>query len=97
MPSCPTVLEETKIVTTDSPKPEPSPDPMPAPQLPNLPASPDDPFQPDPMEQPPVTLPPDSDPPTRGSVPGRPGRAGEINPEVEPQFDDDESLEGRGL
>jgi hypothetical protein len=36
-------------------------EPMPAPQLPNIPISPDDPFQQDPDLLPPVTKPPDRD------------------------------------
>ena len=46
----------------ESPISDSSPEPMPAPQLPNIPISPDDPFQSDPDLLPPVTLPPDPDP-----------------------------------
>ena len=43
-------------------KPDSAPMPMPAPQLPNIPISPDDPFQSDPDLLPPVKPPPDRDP-----------------------------------
>jgi len=49
----------------------------PAPQLPNIPISPDDPFQQDPDQLPPVTIPPDPDPdsaPGRQSPRGRPSQ-----------------------
>jgi hypothetical protein len=39
---------------------------MPAPQLPNIPISPDDPFQSDPEQLPPVKAPPDPDPTPSG-------------------------------
>lgn len=51
-------------------------EPMPAPQLPNIPISPDDPFQQDPDQLPPVTKTPDPDrAPGRQSPSGRPGPA----------------------
>ncbi|HZS04195.1 MAG TPA: hypothetical protein VFD58_05115 [Blastocatellia bacterium] len=64
-----------------NPKPRPVPDPMPAPQLPNIPASSDDPFQPDPERRIPPPVPPDAEPVLRGQGRG----AGGQNPEVEPQ------------
>jgi len=51
-------------------KPNSAPMPMPAPQLPNIPISPDDPFQSDPDLLPPVT-PPERDRATGGQPPGR--------------------------
>jgi hypothetical protein len=64
------------------PKPDVVPEPEPAPQLHNLPASPDDPFQPgiETPLSPPIQLPADA------PTPQRPGTANP-NPEVEPQFD----------
>jgi hypothetical protein len=52
-------------------KPNSAPMPMPAPQLPNIPISPDDPFQSDPDLLPPVKSPPDRDPPPGGQPPGK--------------------------
>jgi hypothetical protein len=51
-------------------KQDTGPKPMPAPQLPNIPISPDDPFQSDPDLLPPVAQPPDRDPATGGRPPG---------------------------
>jgi hypothetical protein len=45
------------------------PKPTPAPQLPNLPWSPDDPFQPDPERKEPVTNLPDPGSPPREKTP----------------------------
>ena len=57
-------------------KPESAPKPMPAPQLPNIPISPDDPFQSDPDLLPPVAPAPDPDPAPRGQSPvGRASQA----------------------
>jgi hypothetical protein len=57
-------------------KPDSAPMPMPAPQLPNIPISPDDPFQSDPDLLPPVKSPPDRDPAPGGQPPGNwPGHA----------------------
>ena len=47
---------------SDRESPDWVPESMPAPQLPNLPASPDDPFQPDPSRNEPITVPPNSVP-----------------------------------
>jgi len=52
----------------DDQKPDSAPRPMPAPQLPNIPISPDDPFQSDPELLPPVKPPA---PATGGQPPGR--------------------------
>ncbi|MGH9939283.1 MAG: hypothetical protein ACREAM_23820 [Blastocatellia bacterium] len=53
-------------------KTDSSPKPMPAPQLPNIPISPDDPFQSDPDLLPPITPPPaDPDPASSRQSPGR--------------------------
>lgn len=55
-------------------KSDSSSQPMPAPQLPNIPISPDDPFQQDPDLLPPVTMPSAPDPaPGRQSPGGWPG------------------------
>jgi|SRR5262249_23144449 len=70
-----------------------APKPMPAPQLPNIPISPDDPFQSDPDLLPPVT-PPDRDPTPGGQPPGRwPGQAPRRNgpDEIEREPDDAET------
>jgi hypothetical protein len=48
-----------------------APKPMPAPQLPNIPISPDDPFQSDPDLLPPIAPSPDPDPAPSGQSPGR--------------------------
>jgi len=59
-------------------KSAPPPKTMPAPQLPNIPISPDDPFQSDPDLLPPVKMPsdPDYDPaPGRHSPGGAPSQA----------------------
>ncbi|HKQ72429.1 MAG TPA: hypothetical protein VJ810_01780 [Blastocatellia bacterium] len=48
-----------------------APNPMPAPQLPNIPISPDDPFQSDPDLLPPVKQPPDRDSASGGHQPGK--------------------------
>ena len=54
------------------------PAPMPAPQLPNIPISPDDPFQSDPDLLPPIAPAPDPDPAPSGQPPGnRPNQAPE--------------------
>ncbi|MGE0130783.1 MAG: hypothetical protein AB7U82_22120 [Blastocatellales bacterium] len=70
-------------------KSDSSPEPMPAPQLPNIPISPDDPFQQDPDQLPPVSMPPDSDPaPNRQSPrtwPGSPSRRYDPNEPEEPE------------
>jgi hypothetical protein len=50
-------------------KPDSAPKPMPAPQLPNIPISPDDPFQSDPDLLPPVAPSPDPDPTQSGRQP----------------------------
>lgn len=60
---------------------------MPAPQLPNIPISPDDPFQSDPDLLPPVTPARDSDPAPGGRPPGRSG----ANPPAGADVDDIES------
>jgi hypothetical protein len=52
-------------------KPDSAPKPMPAPQLPNIPISPDDPFQSDPDLLPPVAPSPDRDPAPGGRQPGK--------------------------
>lgn len=53
----------------------------PAPQLPNIPISPDDPFQSDPEQLPPVMTPPDPDPAPSGhshrNTPGHPPKCDE--------------------
>ena len=51
-------------------KPGSGPKPMPAPQLPNIPISPDDPFQSDPDLLPPIAPAPDPDPAPSGQQPG---------------------------
>ncbi|MBO0724358.1 MAG: hypothetical protein J2P52_02065 [Blastocatellia bacterium] len=51
-------------------KPDSTPAPMPAPQLPNIPISPDDPFQSDPDLLPPIAPAPDPDPTPIGKTPG---------------------------
>ncbi|HEU0179534.1 MAG TPA: hypothetical protein VFV58_35320 [Blastocatellia bacterium] len=56
-------------------KPDSAPRPMPAPQLPNIPISPDDPFQSDPDLLPPIAQAPDPDPAPSGQPPGN--RAGQ--------------------
>ena len=59
-------------------KPGSGPKPMPAPQLPNIPISPDDPFQSDPDLLPPIAPAPDPDPAPSGQQPGnRAGRSPE--------------------
>ncbi|MGH9754763.1 MAG: hypothetical protein ACREA2_18455, partial [Blastocatellia bacterium] len=62
---------------------------MPAPQLPNIPISPDDPFQSDPDLLPPIAPAPDSDPAPSGQSPGR--RASQA-----PQPDDHDVEDDRG-
>jgi hypothetical protein len=47
------------------------PEPMPAPQLPNIPISPDDPFQFDPEQLPPVMAPHEPGPAPSPQPPGR--------------------------
>ena len=56
---------------------------MPAPQLPNLPASPDDPFQPDIERQTPVTSP--SQPPPPQADPAHTNKRGETDLGTEPR------------
>jgi len=51
-------------------KPDSAPKPMPAPQLPNIPISPDDPFQSDPDLLPPIAPAPDPGPAPSGQQPG---------------------------
>jgi len=51
-------------------KPGSAPNPMPAPQLPNIPISPDDPFQSDPDLLPPVAPAVDPNPAPSGQQPG---------------------------
>jgi len=63
-----------------------SPKPMPAPQLPNIPISPDDPFQSAPDLLPPVTQPPDPDPASSRPSPGR-------SPRQAPGYSDPDDLE----
>jgi hypothetical protein len=60
---------------------------MPAPQLPNIPISPDDPFQSDPDLLPPVAPAHDSDPAPGGGSPGGSG----ANPPADADADDLES------
>lgn len=58
----------------------------PAPQLPNIPISPDDPFQPDLERQVPVTPPPpdlDSDPAPPRLIPGCTKKESELDPDAE--------------
>ncbi len=59
----------------NSKHPDLDPEPIPAPQLPNIPMSPDDPFNPDPDRKEPVTVPPapdpNPDPSRRRRMPGR--------------------------
>ncbi|HEU0183909.1 MAG TPA: hypothetical protein VFS27_01245 [Blastocatellia bacterium] len=67
--------------------------PMPAPQLPNIPISPDDPFQSDPDLLPPIGPAPDHDDPApSGQPPGnRPGKApGNVDPDNPVDEPDDE-------
>ena len=54
-------------------EPKSAPKPMPAPQLPNIPISPDDPFQSDPDLLPPIAPASDPDPAPRGQQPGNRG------------------------
>lgn len=54
-------------------EPDSPPKSMPAPQLPNIPISPDDPFQSDPDLLPPIAPAPDPDPAPSGQPPGRRG------------------------
>jgi|SoiMethySBSTD1v2_1073268.scaffolds.fasta_scaffold5966621_2 hypothetical protein len=70
-------------------KPDSAPKPMPAPQLPNIPISPDDPFQSDPDLLPPIAPAPDPDPAPSGRGPGNrgsqaPGRNDADDPGHEP-------------
>ncbi|MBO0859064.1 MAG: hypothetical protein J2P21_11430 [Chloracidobacterium sp.] len=51
-----------------------TPKPMPAPQLPNIPISPDDPFQSDPDLLPPIAPAPDPNPAPGGQPPGNRGK-----------------------
>jgi hypothetical protein len=55
-------------------KPGSAPKPMPAPQLPNIPISPDDPFQSDPDLLPPVAPAADPNPAPSGQQPGNRAR-----------------------
>ena len=60
----------------DDQKTNSKPQTMPAPQLPNIPISPDDPFQSDPDLLPPVKTPSDRDQSDVGQPPGKkPGQA----------------------
>ena len=54
-------------------EPNSAPMPMPAPQLPNIPISPDDPFQSDPDLLPPIAPASDPDPAPSGQQPGNRG------------------------
>ncbi|MCI0387189.1 MAG: hypothetical protein MOB07_00230 [Acidobacteria bacterium] len=75
-------------------KPDSAPMPMPAPQLPNIPISPDDPFQSDPDLLPPVKPLSDRDPAPGGHPPGRwPGQAPRRNDpdDFESEPDDSET------
>jgi hypothetical protein len=47
-----------EFIMNNQENPDTTPEPAPAPQLPNIPASPDDPFQPEPARNPPITVPP---------------------------------------
>lgn len=70
-------------------EPDSAPKPAPAPQLPNIPISPDDPFQSDPDLLPPVAPASDPGPAPSGQSPGR----GAIRP---PAPDDpDDAVEDR--
>lgn len=69
-------------------KPDSAPKSMPAPQLPNIPISPDDPFQSDPDLLPPVASAPNPDPTPKGQQPW--GRASQAPGPDDTDYPEDE-------